>query len=116
MVASGKAISAEQGDHGVLPGRHLRRVEGIPVESQNLHHSDRRIDDPVLSDSSTSIERTLCQQIATSVRGTQHFDQKVRWAFDAADYQVGIAVRQQDDNDIWLHWVSALEKHVERSS
>ena len=88
-------------------------MERVAVERQDLHPSAHRIDDPVLTDASAGIERSLGQHVMAAIRGAENFDEEIGRAFRAAQCQVpGLAGKDHDD--VWLNWISALEENIQR--
>src|SRR5215213_2281409 len=70
-------ISQERGDHLVVAGCPLQRVERVAVERENHHRLALWIDDPVLTDASSRIECPLGQQIMSPIRWTEDFNQEI---------------------------------------
>jgi hypothetical protein len=106
-------ISQERGDHRVVAGCPLHRVERVAVERENHHRLALWIDDPVLTDASSRIECPLGQQIMSPTRWTEDFNQEIGRAFDTPTRANGHRIREQHD-DIWLHGIGACEEDVER--
>src|SRR5688572_7410650 len=88
-------------------------MKRVAIEGEDLDRPRVRIDEPVLANAGTSIERALGEQIVPAVRGAKDLNYEIRRALDTARHDLGLSARKDDEN-VGLHGIGTGEENVDR--